>query len=164
MQRDIEASVDGVIGGIAGTATMSAAMVLAERLGLMGEHPPELMVQAALDAAGVRSGRKTRDALAVITHFSFGIVAGVVFAVLHRRLRLPVPVALHGIIFGTLVWGLSYKGWVPWLSVMPPPERDRPRTRPIVMLISHWIFGATLGAVVGLFPVRRLRTGRGRHA
>lgn len=164
MQRDIEAGIDGMIGGAAGTATMSVAMLAADRLGLMGEHPPELIVQATLEDAGIRSSEQTQNVLSALLHFGFGLMAGALFAVLHRRLRLPIPDAWHGMVFATLIWSVSYKGWVPSLGVMPPPGADQPRTRPVTMVVSHWIFGATLGTVVGLYPGRKLRKARQRHA
>lgn len=164
MQRDIEAGIDGMIGGAAGTATMSVAMLAADRMGLMGEHPPELIVQEALANAGIRSSEQTQNVLSTLLHFGFGLTAGALFAVLHRRLRLPIPDAWHGMVFATLIWIVSYKGWVPSLGVMPPPGADRPRTRPVTMVVSHWIFGATLGTVVGLYPGRKLRRARRRHA
>ena len=35
------------------------------------------------------------------------------------------------------------------LGILPPPERDQPG-RPATMLLAHWVYGATLGAVVGV--------------
>lgn len=149
MQRDIKAIVDGGLGGCLGTAAMSLLMLAAEEAGLMGGHPPKKIVTAALDAIGMGGqSDRTENVLAALTHFGFGVAAGSLFAVLHRRLHLPIPPAVHGIIFGSLVWGASYKGWVPALGIMPPAERDK-LARPEVMLIAHWIYGCTLGMVVG---------------
>jgi len=149
MQRDLKALVDGAIGGGVGTAVMSLVMLGARRAGLMGEHPPEKITARMLDAVGLhRRDAETQDALAVAGHFAFGIAAGALFAVQRRRLRPPIPSVLHGALFATLVWAVSYKGWVPGLEIMPPPERDRP-DRPLVMLVAHWVYGAVLGAIVG---------------
>lgn len=149
MQRDVKAIVDGALGGLAGTATMSAVMAAAAKLGLLGTSPPELITAAALDATDMRDqGEETPGALVALTHLGFGVGAGALFALLHRRLRLPIGPAVHGVVFASLVWALSYKGWVPALNIMPPPERDRPG-RPVTMLLAHWVFGWTLGAVVG---------------
>lgn len=149
MQRDVKALVDGALGGVIGTITMSAVMAAAAKLGLLGAAPPERITAAALDAAGMRDrGEEAPGALVVLTHLGFGVGSGALFALLHRRLRLPIGPAVHGIIFSSLVWALSYKGWVPALNIMPPPERDRPG-RPATMLLAHWVFGWTLGTVVG---------------
>lgn len=149
MQRDLEALRDGAIGGLVATAAMSAVMLAGEKAGLMPRQPPDDIAGAALDAAGI-SGQspKAQDALAVLTHFGFGAAGGAVFGLLHRRLRLPIPAAVHGVVFGGLVWAASYKGWIPALHILPPPERDTPG-RPTTMLLAHGVYGATLGAVVG---------------
>ena len=148
MQRDLQAISDGALGGAVGTTAMSAFMLAAGRLGLMGEHPPEKIVAAALDAAGVNPrDEKTQDALAGLLHFGFGMSTGALFAVIHRRLPARIPGAAHGMVFGSIVWALSYQGWVPALGIMPPASRDRP-ARPVVMFLAHLIFGAMLGNVV----------------
>lgn len=148
MQRDVKAILDGAIGGGIATAAMSAVMVASEKAGFMDRYPPEEIADAVLDAAGVPdSHEKTEDILAALLHFAFGIGTGSLFALLHRRLRLPIPGVLHGLVFGSLVWAVSYKGWVPGLGIMPPPENDRPG-RPQTMLFAHWVYGGILGAIV----------------
>ncbi|MCA1665862.1 MAG: DUF1440 domain-containing protein, partial [Thermomicrobia bacterium] len=69
------------------------------------------------------------------------------FGVLHRRLPFRVPAALHGMVFGSLVWVTSYQGWIPALGIMPPASDDRP-DRPRVMFLAHLLYGALLGTVV----------------
>jgi Na+/proline symporter len=149
MQRDVAALIDGGIGGCIGTVVMSAVMLAAEKAGFMDRQPPEEIAGAALDAAGMTDrAEETEDVLAVLGHFGFGIAAGALFGLLHRRLRLPIPAALHGVVFGSLVWAASYKGWIPALGIMPPPERDQPG-RPTSMVLAHWFYGGTLGTFVG---------------
>lgn len=148
MQRDVQAILDGALGGGIGTAAMSLAMLAAAEAGLMGEHPPDKIAGAALDAAGVHDrDEEEQDALAVALHFGFGIGTGALFGLLHRRLPFRVPAALHGVVFATLVWAVSYQGWVPALGIMPPASADRP-DRPKVMLFAHWVYGAVLGIIV----------------
>lgn len=148
MQRDVKAILDGALGGGIATAGMSAFMLVAGKAGLMGEHPPDIITGAALDAAGVHERKEEhQDALATVLHFGFGVGCGALFGVLHRRLPFRVNAALHGVIFGSIIWGTSYQGWVPALGIMPPASRDRP-DRPRVMLFAHWVYGAMLGAIV----------------
>lgn len=148
MERDVKAILDGALGGAVGTAAMSAVMLVAGKSGLMGEHPPDKIAGAALDAAGIREPDEgAQDAVAVTLHFGFGVGMGALFGLLHRRLPRWVPAGLHGVLFGALVWAASYQGWVPALGIMPPASRDRP-DRPRVMLVAHGIYGAVLGAVV----------------
>lgn len=148
MQRDVKAMLDGALGGGIGTVAMSAVMLAAGESGLMGEHPPDKIAGAALDAVGIHErDEETQDALAALLHFGFGVGTGALFGLLHRRLPFRVNAALHGVIFGSLVWAVSYQGWVPALGIMPPASDDRP-DRPRVMLVAHWVYGAVLGIVV----------------
>ena len=148
MQRDVKAIVDGGLGGALGTATMSVVMGAARWTGLVDRLPPEEIADRALDAGGVHDrGGRTRDAVAVAGHLGFGAVAGALFGVLHRRLPPAVNPLVHGALFGSLVWAVSYKGWIPALGIMPPPEHDHP-ARPVTMLLAHWVYGATLGLIV----------------
>lgn len=149
MPRDVRAALDGAMGGLVGTVPMSAAMLAARRMGLMGRQPPERITQKIFfrGLRRVRS-RETRNALATVLHFAFGGVGGAVYGVARRRLPLRVNPVLTGVVFGTLVWAGSYLGWAPALGLMPQPRHDRP-DRPVIMVVAHWIFGATLGAVVG---------------
>jgi len=148
MQRDVKAILDGGLGGAVGTVGMSAFMLAAGKAGLMGEHPPDMIAGAALDAVGVQQRDKgTQDALATLLHFGFGIGSGALFGLLHRRLPFRVPAALHGMIFASLIWVTSYQGWIPALGIMPPASADRP-DRPRIMLLAHLIYGALLGGIV----------------
>lgn len=148
MQRDLQALRDGAVAGAGGTAGMSVLMLAAGRLGLMGEQPPEKITAAALDAAGVgQRDEATQDALASALHLAFGMGIGALFAAIHRRLPVRIPGYLHGMIFATLVWAISYQGWVPALGIMPPASRDRPG-RPLLMWLAHLVFGGILGTLV----------------
>ncbi len=150
MQRDLRAVADGALGGGAGTVAMSALMLAARRAGLTGQLPPERITAAALEGAGLEAGARDERALDLLTvgaHLGFGAGVGALFGVLRRRLRPPGAAPLQGIVFGALVWLVSYRGWVPALGILPPPERDRPG-RPATMILAHLVFGAVLGLVV----------------
>lgn len=152
MQHDVRAMRDGAIGGALGTVGMSALMLAAGEIGLIGEQPPDTIAGAALDAAGIHMrDEESQDALATLLHFGFGIGCGALFGVLHRRVPLRLPAALHGMLFASLVWATSYQGWVPGLGIMPPASRDHP-ARPRVMIVAHLIYGALLGSIVGRNP------------
>jgi hypothetical protein len=154
MQRDLKGMLDGAVGGAIGTAAMSAVMLGAQKLGLMGKQPPEAIAEAALDAGGAyRRDERMENALATLLHFGFGAGVGALFGVLRRRLPPTAPAALDGIVFASLVWFTSYEGWVPALGILPPASDDRPG-RPQSMLLAHVIFGAVLGGFVGRREMR----------
>lgn len=152
MQRDVQAFIDGALGGAVGTVAMSGLMLAAGKAGLMGEQPPDKIAGAALDTAGVHArDEEEQDAAATLLHFSFGIGCGALFGLLHRRLpfRLPfrLPGALHGMLYAAIVWATSYQGWIPALGIMPPAWKDRP-DRQRVMFVAHLLYGALLGTFV----------------
>lgn len=155
-QRDrledlVRGGASGAIGGVAGTLAMSVLMLGARRAGLVEQLPPERITEATLDAAGLPRSGRAQDALAILLHFGFGIPVGVLFGLLRRVLRLPLPLTLQGAAYGALVWFVSYMGWVPALGLMPPATRDHPR-RTVVMVAAHLLYGVVLGGVVGREP------------
>lgn len=140
----------GARGGAIGTAVMTALMVAGQRAGLMGEMPPRKITRAALRGLGLRPRRRTQQLGTTLSHLGFGVAVGALFGALtagDRRPR-PLPAALLGAGYGTLVWLVSYAGWVPALGIMPPPRRDRPG-RQGTMLAAHLLYGAVLGALTG---------------
>ena len=102
MQRDVKAVLDGALGGVLGTAGMSGLMLAAGKAGLMGEHPPDKIAGAALDAVGIHEpDEEAQDAVASVLHLGFGMGCGALFGLLHRRLPFRVPGALHGMFFAS---------------------------------------------------------------
>jgi hypothetical protein len=123
---------------------MSAVMLLSRRLGIMGAHPPERIVERGMRAAGHRPTREEVDAAATVTHLGFGAACGVAYGLVAHRLPAAVA-ALLGIPFALLVWAVSYAGWIPALRILPPPPDDQPG-RVGTMLTAHVVYGAVLGA------------------
>jgi len=148
MQRAHRALVGGAIGGCLGTSAMSIVMVAGQKLGVLGGQPPSYVAGAGLDVLGLRRTGKEQAALAVVLHVVFGSASGALFGLLSPRLHTRLAPRLQGVFFGALVWGLSYKGWIPALGIMPPPEQDHPG-RPLVMLLAHGVYGLVLGAYAG---------------
>ncbi len=108
-----------------------------------------LLAQRRRSSPPGAGGAGAPGALAVALHFAFGAGVGALFGVLHAQLpaRVRRHPALSGAAYATLVWAVSYQGWVPALGILPPATRDAPG-RPATMLLAHWVYGATLGVVV----------------
>jgi len=140
------ALIDGATGGAVATVAMSAVMIAGDRTGLMGEQPPTAITRFALDEAGVERPAVAASLIAPLSHLFFGAVGGAAFGLL-RRLVPGVPGGLLGVGFGLAVWAISYKGWIPALGILPPPEDDRPG-RPVVMVVAHLVYGLVLGRLV----------------
>lgn len=140
--------VAGAIGGCLSTAVMSVVMLAAQRAGLLGGQPPERITAVLLESVGVRErGAAMQDTLAVALHFSFGTALGIPIGLLRQHLRQPRWAALVGVLYGGLVWAVSYKGWIPALRILPPPEHDRPGRR-VTMSVAHLVYGGLLGVIV----------------
>jgi uncharacterized membrane protein YagU involved in acid resistance len=137
----------GTAGGLAATVGMTVVMLLARRAGLRGPLPPERIAQDAIaEATGRPAHEDEEHAVAAVAHVGFGILAGSLFGLLVSGVRrAPIGLAaLYGAIFATVVWLVSYQGWVPTLHIMPPASRDHPG-RVATMLVAHWVYGIGLG-------------------
>ena len=137
---------DAASGAIA-TVAMSGVMIAGDRAGLLGEPPPTTVTRAALREAGVERPSDAAGLMAPLAHLWFGAQGGVAFGVF-RRFVPGVPGALLGVLFGLGVYGISYKGWIPALGILPPPEDER-LGRPAVMIAAHVVYGLTLGGLTG---------------
>ena len=139
----------GSLAGLAATVPMSGFMLAAQRAGWLFQQAPERVTAESIEeASGHRPRGSSLDALTAAAHLGFGLVAGALYAVTLGKRRVPrVPPGLRGAAFGTVVWVSSYWGILPSLGIMPPPHRDE-RSRPLVMLVAHWIYGGLLGVLV----------------
>lgn len=149
-----------MLAGTVATLPMTAVMLTAQRFGLLGQMPPDKITKAILDAIDVHLPKRARSLATAANHFAFGATMGGLFGALGTALRVwpsrrrpALRGVAAGVVWGTLVWAASYRGWVPALGIMPPPRRDRPG-RPLTMVLAHWIYGGTLG---GLVAVRELQ-------
>lgn len=140
-------STNAILGagaGVVSTLAMSALMYGAQRAGFTGKLPPKKITQRALERLRAPRSRAADQAATFAGHLSYGSACGAFYnRSLRGRLLKNRPVA-EGMLFGGLVWVVSYFGWVPALRIMPPPTKDRPG-RSITMLLAHLVFGAVLG-------------------
>ena len=139
----------GAAAGVVATAAMSVPMLIAGEMGAMGEQPPKRIVRTVLGLAGnADASEGTQDVAASLAHLAFGAGGGATFALASRALRLPVPPAVQGVVFGLGVWATSYKGWIPVLGALPDADLDRP-DRQRTMIAAHVVYGAVLGGLEG---------------
>lgn len=135
----------GAAAGAVATAPMSAVMLGAGKLGLMGEQPPEAITKEAVaEATGTELEGAASDALASLAHLAFGAGSGVLHAALPKSDRVPAPVS--GMALALTIWSASYQGWVPKFGALPHADRDR-NDRVAVMIGAHLLFGAVLGSL-----------------
>ena len=134
--------VRGAGAGAVATVAMSAVMLAAGRLGMVGRQPPEAIVRRAGQLGGAEPRGRAAGVLASLAHLGFGAGTGAAYALLPPTAR-PVLRAV-GVSLG--VYAASYAGWVPALGALPHAERDR-TDRQAVMAAAHVVYGAVLGAL-----------------
>jgi uncharacterized membrane protein YagU involved in acid resistance len=144
MSNTIERGARGAAAGALATLPMSAVMLAAQRIGALGEHPPEKVARRALAAANQEPSTTKEKATAAAAHLAFGAAAGALYGMVSdERDEWPAAVA-KGVGFGLALYAFSYAGWMPALDIMPPPHRDRD-DRQASMALAHVVYGAALG-------------------
>jgi len=123
-----------------GTAAMSALMLAAGRVGLLGQQPPQAIAERTVQrSSGQDPPAPAHRGLGVVAHLGFGLGAGGAYALLPRRL----PPQVRGCAWGLAIYATSYQGWVPALGALPKASEDR-RDRVAVMVLAHLVYGSVL--------------------
>lgn len=135
--------INGGLAGIIATVTMSLVIVAGRRLGLLYTPPPKHITQRVADRLHLSRDlpRPVFQTSWILAHFGYGAVSGVLHALI--RDRIPGPRLLGGLLFGGLLWAVSYFGLMPGLRLYPSPEHDSP-TRMGTMIAAHAVYGVTL--------------------
>jgi hypothetical protein len=136
----------GALAGVGATLTMSAAMAAGRRAGLMRTPPPQEITRRGLRKSGVPVSHSDAGRLAWPAHLAYGAAMGALFAGASGALPEGPPV-VAGVAFGLGVWAASYIGMLPTLGLMPPPQDDS-RGRQATMVAAHFVYGATLDALM----------------
>ncbi len=142
MRHPIHRAAWGAGAGLVAVVPMSGVMFAAQRVGPVGELDPEIITEAGLGAAGVEASETTRDLLSSLAHLGFGAGMGALYGLVSPRLaRAPL---LTGALYGLVVCGASYQGWIPALGIAPPLSERGPARRSMQVL-AHVVYGAVLG-------------------
>lgn len=150
----LASAVKGAIAGMAGTALVSAGLMvgpkLLERRGALpegaseAEQPTEKLAEniagATLDT-DLEGSTKTAAGQAI--HWGYGTLWGAVYGVAQRELQLPAPVA--GALFGGLIGGVA-STVVPALNLTPPPT-EQPMAMNLFMGGINMVYGETVAVV-----------------
>ena len=134
----------GILGGLVGTAVLSALMLMK---GAMGVMPQLDMIHMLAGMMGVSA------AIAWVVHFMIGGVWGLLFALGYRAIPGRSSV-VKGMLFGDGAWLLMM------VMVMPMAGAGffgmtMGVMAPIMTLVLHIIFGAVMGLVYGKSALRR---------
>ena len=143
----------GFICGVAATGPMSAIMVAIHRRLPERERyplPPREITSKAIDKL---VGKNATDpavdsALTWVAHFGYGGAAGALYA--QSQSIRPQRSGLSGVLFGLLVWTVSYFGLMPGLRVLSPAT-EPPVRRNALMIIAHLVWGLVLAGLYQVF-------------
>jgi len=139
-----------LIVGFVSTSVMTAVMQLLYN-GLPRDEqyplpPEEIAAVAEVTIIGKELNQPQHMAWTFISHYGYGITLAGIYSKISEH--LPFGVLPKGILYGLAVWAGSYLGWLPVLGVLRPATQFPP-ARNGLMIISHVIWGAVLGALTG---------------
>lgn len=136
--------------GLISTTAMTIVMeLLYGRLPRDDQYP--LPPEEIATVAEIKMWGKPLDApqhmiLTLVSHFGYGISLTGIFSLIANH--LPFMPVFNGILYSLVVWTASYMGWLPALKVLRPAT-EFPSARNGLMVFSHVIWGALLGALIG---------------
>lgn len=140
---------NGAIAGFLATGPMTATMELMFRFLPRRERyplPPSQITAGLSEAVGLRehTSQEEHAALTLTGHFGYGATAGALYAPIANR--VPLPPAIKGIVFGLVVWTVSYLGWLPVTGLLRPATQQ-PAGRNALMIAAHVVWGAAVGTL-----------------
>jgi len=139
----------GAAAGFAATVPMTIVME-ALRAWLPREQlrrmPPREIVDRTVEKTGEAPRVDEGDRILITTaaHLAFGAAAGGLYGAL---VRSGGSSTLAGIGYGLTVWALAYGVGLPSLGLHPAAADDT-KDRNEVLIVSHIVWGATLGALL----------------
>ncbi len=143
------AALTGALAGLAGAAAVTTANGIEQKLFLPVEEPleiePILVVETEARKAGHPISKPAAWAAGMGAHLAYSALWGAIYGVVQNRLRLPH--ALHGLVYGELIWALNYPKWgiLPRRGILPPAT-ERPRAKALIPLGTHAVFGLATAA------------------
>jgi uncharacterized membrane protein YagU involved in acid resistance len=155
-------------GGIAGalaTVPMTALMEAGYRL-LPGAQryplPPRQITEqvARIAEVGMPAEEPRRVLVTLLAHFGYGAASGAMYGA--TSVGSIGSGARRGILFGILVWTVSYLGFLPALGLLSPATRH-PWRRNVLMIAAHVVWGAGTGMLTAALR-RPQETARGMSA
>ncbi len=135
--------------GCAATLPMTLVMEGIRRLLPRHEQytlPPREVTERVAEQVGFEPhlGETERNVLTAASHFAYGAAMGGIYGAVGDLMPLP-PIA-RGALFGLGVWAANYLGLLPALGILTPATQHPPR-RNAMMIVSHLVWGGTLGAL-----------------
>jgi len=134
----------GLVAGAIATVPMSATMQLMHRWPWPERDslPPHQITKRITAKLGIKKhlNHEQLTALTIANHFGFGGAMGGLYALFAPCIIAP-PV-VKGLVWGSLVWALSYLGWLPVAHILPPATEHSKR-RNFLMIVAHLVWGVS---------------------
>ena len=102
--------------------------------------PPHQITKKLTARVGVKKhlSESQLSAVTLANHFGYGAAMGGLYSLLFAR--MPLPRFAKGMMWGLLVWLMSYLGWLPAANILPPATEHSNR-RNILMIVAHLVWG-----------------------
>lgn len=139
---------NGIWSGLLATGPMTLAMFRMQESLPKSEKsplPPATLTSEITGAVGLdqKVPAQFRPDLTMASHFGYGATGGILYSFLSKRAPEASPL-LKGSLFGMCVWAASYLGWIPAFGLRASAYK-MPAKRNALMIMSHLIWGASLG-------------------
>lgn len=136
----------GMIAGCIATVPMTLVMHVLhrwpapERAPLPPHQITEEIAERVAEGVGAQEhlDQPRLRALTLASHFGFGAAAGALYGLIFPS--LPGRAPLKGVIWGLMVWAVSYAGWIPAAQILPPAS-EQPKRRNGLMIVAHLVWG-----------------------
>jgi len=141
--------VAGALAGAIATAPMTVVMTSLRRR-LPGARlqaiPPRQITRNVAAKAGLAKALDAEQLSAATygAHVGYGAAVGAAYPIFASRVG--GPPALAGALFGLLVWGGSYLGWLPATGILRSATRE-PAGRNVMMIGAHLVWGAATALI-----------------
>jgi uncharacterized membrane protein YagU involved in acid resistance len=107
--------------------------------------PPEKITQEAAERADIELDKPQLLGASLVAHLGYGASMGSLYNTFARKVE--VSAVVKGAVFGIVVWGASYLGWLPAASFSEAASEE-PMKRNLLMIGAHIIWGMTTAVVV----------------
>jgi putative membrane protein len=155
----INTLLQGAMAGCIATAPMTLVMTVLHSLLPRREQyplPPSEIVEQITESIHVEQHIDPEQHVVVtlVGHFGYGAAVGAGYAMVRKQ--LPFGKIANGIVYGLLVWTVSYLGLLPAAGLLTPAT-EHPARRNGVMIAAHVVWGAATAWVFALLQAATWR-------
>jgi putative membrane protein len=140
-------SLIGTIAGGIGTIPMTLFMLVAHKAlpnWQKSALPPEKITDELAQRADMDLPKPQLRGASLTSHLGYGAGMGSLYMTFASKLQFP-PL-IKGSLFGLVVWGASYLGWLP-AARFATTSQNETQERNLLMIIAHLIWGGVTGVI-----------------